>query len=194
MRSEPTTGLFSSRWSVILADALPHGISICILKGLGCQSTVIPTSCLTNSHSEQIFLVHFFTMGCWKFSDFTLGLNQTHNLWTFPNFSKTQFFNQQNGGKWINPYVLFCNSSTPTASPLRVKAESLIIVHKPWKIRIYVASKTHISSPSVLQTHLSVFQIWNMPGMFSPKGFWPCCSLFLAGSCPNCSFSGSLFS
>ena len=84
--AEPTLWLFSSHWSAILIDGRPHGVGICLLKGLGCWSIVIPSTCLTWIHTKvnRPFSVHFFLMRGRKFLDFSFGLNQTHNLWTFP--------------------------------------------------------------------------------------------------------------
>lgn len=66
----------------------PRGVGICLLKCLGCWSIVIPSTCLTWIHTQvnRPFPVHFFSKRGWKFLNFSSGLNQTHNLWTFPQF------------------------------------------------------------------------------------------------------------
>ena len=85
---------------------------------------------------SRSYLVHLFSIRGWKFFYFCPGLNQTHNLRTFLNFPKIQFFDQQNGGKWINPHVPPCNSSAPISAPFRVRAVGLITVHKALQAEI----------------------------------------------------------
>lgn len=129
MRAEPTLWLFSSHWSVVLMDGCPRGVGICLLKGLGCWSIVIPSTCLTWIHTKvnRPFPVHFFSMRGRKFLDFSFGLTQTLILGHFLNFPRTQFSNQQNGGKWINLHMPSGNSSAHISalSELRLKVWEL---------------------------------------------------------------------
>lgn len=107
-------------------------------------------------------------------------LNQTHALWKFLIFPETQFFNQQNGEKWINLHVPSCTSSTFIIALLRAKGKGTITAQKAHQDQVtccsyYTHLLLHSHSLLLLQTHVLSCCASNMPGTFSSQEFCFCC-------------------